>query len=461
MKPLTTVLGLLLVPLAHGQIQMETNRHLCNIKWDLGMTGVFIPPPAFSDDETMVATILWRRGAFSYHDGRLVVPEVPTCNVVKDIYLAREVPVTSTAFSPDSRDVAVGRKNHTSVYDLHSPSDQLSIDIRHKTHSGFAGYVGQYVQFSADGTKLFLKGIGGMREKMFTFPVDDWRNYTEFEAGSLGVYPGIIYRASSFPPPITYSPDRGHNVVAYEGGSFTNDPPGYNEIHVYNLEAGERVCATDQSYDLYSAGWSPDGSTILTTGKDAWPTYDYSNITSIDPHACEAREIWGWQPEGTSPGVVIYLDNDHILLSEGKIARLRAFNLQNRTEVESFTLRENTTKLGLENRVSSRFGGYFAGTRTGNTPSVFMLFRWSPGARVAVEELSELPDLQVNPNRAADQIRFTQDGRVKVLDFLGRQVMDTNANSQRYVAVEHLPAGMYLNQFSSESGNASGKLLIQ
>ena len=118
-------------------------------------------------------------------------------------------------------------------------------------------------------------------------------------------------------PPIVHSPDRRHIVVTYKGGSFTNEPHDYSELHIYDLEAGERVCATDKVYGIKSVDWSLDGSTILTTGTDEWSAYDYYNITTINPLTCDVLDVWEWQPEGDSPGSATYLDDTHVLFSGG------------------------------------------------------------------------------------------------------------------------------------------------
>ena len=101
---------------------------------------------------------MWRELDSSYADGRLVVLEVPTCNVLRDFYMAYKVSVSGIAFSPDNRYVAVDRRNRISVYDLQSDSDRPSIDIRYKALDGVSGYSGQYVAVSVKtAQKLYLK----------------------------------------------------------------------------------------------------------------------------------------------------------------------------------------------------------------------------------------------------------------------------------------------------------------
>ena len=121
-------------------------------------------------------------------------------------------------------------------------------------------------------------------------------------------------------------------AITYKGDENTNEPPDYNELHVYRQDGG-RNCGTDQVYDLHSVDWHPDGWTLLTVGKDESTSSDYYNITSIDGLTCEVLDIWKWQPEGENPGKAIYLDDEQILLTEdGAI-----WNLSSRQRVESFT----------------------------------------------------------------------------------------------------------------------------
>ena len=352
---------------AYGQIQTDTDRYLCNLEWD----SVQRPPgqynaavhkarPVFSDDETLVALVQYgkSRSTFINADVRLLVMDVATCDVLRDIDMqSRYDVVSSIAFSTNGRYIAVDRRNRISVYDLHSASDEVVMDIRYKTQSDFSGYVGQYVQFSADGTRLYLKAESNGRGKIFTFPVDDWENYTSFDANSRGGYRYVTCEYGDLRPPVVHSQDRRYIAIIYRGGGTLSDAPtDYNELHVYDLETNEYVCHTIKVYDLRSVVWSLDGSTILTVGKDEWTTHDYYNITSIDPQTCEVLDIWKWQPERESPGSAIYLDDDHILFTGGHISRFNIFNLRNKVKIESFMLREEGHSIGITNHVSSKRG---------------------------------------------------------------------------------------------------------
>ena len=123
----------------------------------------------------MVATIVWTQDQSSYYDGRLVILEVPTCNVLREFYLGRNVSVKSIAFSPRGRYIAIAMKHDFHLYDLFSPSKLPTIDL-HYTELGLeAGYMGQYVQFNHKGDELLFKVLNThyfmFRERLvgFTF----------------------------------------------------------------------------------------------------------------------------------------------------------------------------------------------------------------------------------------------------------------------------------------------------
>ena len=84
------------------------------------------------------------------------------------------------------------------------------------------------------------------------------------------------------------------------------------------------------------------------------------------------------------------------------------------------------------------------------TPSVFLLFRGNgpTPTHIASVELPDESNLHVYPNPATDQLTVSHwTGQVQVFDLLGRKVLDKQVDSQRQVAVDHLPDGMYVYRF--------------
>ena len=96
-------------------------------------------------------------------------------------------------------------------------------------------------------------------------------------------------------------------------------------------------------------------------------------------------------------------------------------------------------------------------------PIVFLLFRGNVSTLTHVESSAELPQqqLHVYPNPTADHVRFTLDGHVQIFDVLGRKVLDEQVNSQRQMAVDHLPDGLYLYRLITHTESYSGKLIKQ
>ncbi len=88
-------------------------------------------------------------------------------------------------------------------------------------------------------------------------PSDRRRDYDASELFLLHVETGLLRRLTfnrfrDVAP--DFSPD-GHTLV------FTSIEDGYNRLHLYNLETGERRLLTDQAFG-YVPAWSPDGQRI-------------------------------------------------------------------------------------------------------------------------------------------------------------------------------------------------------
>ena len=109
-------------------------------------------------------------------------------------------------------------------------------------------------------------------------------------------------------------------MVEYSGASIppTNAPPGYRELHVYDLESGERVCYTDEVYGLQSIDWSPDGSEMIASVEDRdYPAIRYISTISLQSSGPERKCIVRaneWNDEGENLQQVRQLDAQHILL---------------------------------------------------------------------------------------------------------------------------------------------------
>ena len=224
------------------------------------------------------------------------------------------------------------------------------------------------------------------------------------------------------------SPGRRYIAVIYSGSSFSTASAEYRELHVYNLEAGERVCATNKIYRLAPLEWSPDGSTILSSVGNEWPAYDYSDITTIIPQTREVQEIWEWYEEGVRVGEVRHLGAGYILNTID--VRYEVWNLPNGENAERFSRWQNGTdsrfKITFSMHGVSSNGHYFACIRESNyTSAVFAVLKWDPivPTRLSTENLKEPSQLHVYPNPAPGHIQFTLEGQVTMYDLLGREVM--------------------------------------
>ena len=196
LMPPAALLLAICVASSYGQaIQSDSDRLQCSLNWDVGVTHKW-PLPVFSDDETMVASELRQLDAFTYVDWRVMVLEVPTCNLIRDVYVSSRDAIRSIAFSPDNRHIAVARGGRIGVYDVQSGNDDPVLDVRHRLLTDPLPYylLERHVQFSHDGTKIFFHAkphnqYGPIPDVSFgTFPISDWKNFTEVQYNDFGVH---------------------------------------------------------------------------------------------------------------------------------------------------------------------------------------------------------------------------------------------------------------------------------
>ena len=198
---------------AYGQVQTDSDRYECQYYHNYDNPSTAEEDLlVFSDDESMVAIVLKHEiiGTGGSAGWRVIVLDVPTCQVIQTIPAKADADIMSISFSPDNKDIAVLiNDGRILVYDARTGEENRDWQIRYRsvTDKPSHRWIARDVQFSHDGAELFLHAKSNAHDiSIITFPLSDWKNgWTEAKYNDSGQYTHMHHWSFS---KVRFSPDR-------------------------------------------------------------------------------------------------------------------------------------------------------------------------------------------------------------------------------------------------------------
>lgn len=382
--------------------------------------------------------------------------KVPTCELIWEWRNTSATRFFSVAFSPKNKNIiAFGTARRVYIYNI--DTDTKIKEIR----DGGADFL-----WFTDDHLITIRDYHGPRPVKI-YDITTWDLVREFEVADQISGGFKMYLSAT-----DLSPDA--QVMTLGFTPTTNTGLGeYGEAHIWNLQTDEVHCYNDSIGFVKSVDFSPDGSMVVLSTTDGDRSFHYDYLRVMDSNTCEELYSHEMPIEWTMKL------NEARFLNDTQVAGILRLNTETANQLYSpifmmdfrtgeflenwdWLLQNSTRTVNGEALSVSPDGQYFAvGNASHSGKSSLSLWKAGHISRVSTQPTPEVPNILIYPNPVADYVKFdglSLDATITVFDILGREILRTKESE---ADLSRLSPGLYLYTITSESKQASGKLVKQ